>query len=296
MSNLQSHSRCHQTDKPYKCNSCYKCFHDEQALLEHIPKHKESKHLKTHICSYCGKSYTQETYLAKHMQKHSDRSDKRPPIVASGTSTTPVSSMHHISGLGGSPTDHYWPKMDAYGYGHQLMDQRLHDPRDYDPRSLAAVSNSQAASLHQGLMQGAEELRHHSSSTGSAQLSSSWGEHSSPSPHSSSKAGSSAFSPLQSAAAAGMSPAGFGMPAHRGYPSFYDPISFAAQTQSQKLSFGDAGAVGGAATNSTFSGPQLLSLSKIKSYAHNPQNDGFFKSLSSLAGEKGAMGQLGAAQ
>lgn len=73
LSNLQSHSRCHQTDKPYKCNSCYKCFVDETALLEHIPKHKESKHLKTHICQFCGKSYTQETYLAKHMQKHSDR-------------------------------------------------------------------------------------------------------------------------------------------------------------------------------------------------------------------------------
>lgn len=26
--------------------SCYKCFSDEQSLLEHIPKHKESKHLK----------------------------------------------------------------------------------------------------------------------------------------------------------------------------------------------------------------------------------------------------------
>ena len=75
---ISFHYRCHQTDKPYKCNSCYKCFVDETALLEHIPKHKESKHLKTHICQYCGKSYTQETYLAKHMQKHSDRpADKR---------------------------------------------------------------------------------------------------------------------------------------------------------------------------------------------------------------------------
>lgn len=82
MSNLQSHSRCHQTDKPYKCNSCYKCFSDEPSLLEHIPKHKESKHLKTHICQYCGKSYTQETYLSKHMQKHAERTDKRPPIGA----------------------------------------------------------------------------------------------------------------------------------------------------------------------------------------------------------------------
>lgn len=80
LSNLQSHSRCHQTDKPYKCNSCYKCFSDEPSLLEHIPKHKESKHLKTHICQYCGKSYTQETYLTKHMQKHAERTDKRPPI------------------------------------------------------------------------------------------------------------------------------------------------------------------------------------------------------------------------
>ena len=214
--------------------------------------------------------------------------------MANGTSTTPV-SMNQLSGLGGSPTDHYWPKMDAYGYGHQLMDQRLHDPRDYDPRGLAGGS---AASLHQGLM-GAEELRHHSSSTGSAQLSTSWGEHSSPSPHSSSKAGgSSAFSPLQSVAA-GMSPAGFGMSAaHRGYASFYDPISFAAQTQSQKLNFGESNGVGGAGinSNSSFSGPQLLSLTKIKNYAHNPHNDGLFKSLSSLAGDKAAMGQLGAAQ
>lgn len=81
LSNLQSHSRCHQQDKPFKCNSCYKCFMDEPSLLEHIPKHKESKHLKTHICQYCGKSYTQETYLNKHMQKHADRIDKRPPLT-----------------------------------------------------------------------------------------------------------------------------------------------------------------------------------------------------------------------
>ena len=101
LSNLQSHSRCHQTDKPYKCNSCYKCFSDEQSLFEHIPKHKESKHIKTHICSYCGKSYTQETYLAKHMQKHADRTDKRPPIIAGPSNMT---------------QDLYWPKMDPSLY------------------------------------------------------------------------------------------------------------------------------------------------------------------------------------
>ncbi|CAH1997416.1 unnamed protein product [Acanthoscelides obtectus] len=99
LSNLQSHSRCHQTDKPYKCNSCYKCFSDEPSLLEHIPKHKESKHLKTHICQYCGKSYTQETYLSKHMQKHAERTDKRPPIG-------PGLGLNH-RGL----EHHYWPKV-----------------------------------------------------------------------------------------------------------------------------------------------------------------------------------------
>jgi len=122
LSNLQSHSRCHQTDKPYKCNSCYKCFSDEQALFDHIPKHKESKHIKTHICSYCGKSYTQETYLAKHMQKHADRSDKRPPIIAG------PSSLQH---------DLYWPKMDPSLYqGHDRLDpygQGLMDPTRFHP-------------------------------------------------------------------------------------------------------------------------------------------------------------------
>lgn len=56
LSNLQSHSRSHMTDKPYRCNSCYKCFADEQGLREHIPKHSETKHIKTHICHICGKN------------------------------------------------------------------------------------------------------------------------------------------------------------------------------------------------------------------------------------------------
>lgn len=96
LSNLQSHSRCHQTDKPFKCNSCYKCFADESSLLEHIPKHKESKHLKTHICEYCGKSYTQETYLAKHMAKHADRMEKGRLLRTTGGGST-VSGGHSLS-------------------------------------------------------------------------------------------------------------------------------------------------------------------------------------------------------
>ncbi|XP_066995286.1 zinc finger protein rotund [Anabrus simplex] len=114
LSNLQSHSRCHQTDKPYKCNSCYKCFSDEPSLLEHIPKHKESKHLKTHICQYCGKSYTQETYLSKHMQKHAERTDKRPPITGIGLNNrNVVLGANNPNSLAGNPGDPhpYWPKV-----------------------------------------------------------------------------------------------------------------------------------------------------------------------------------------
>lgn len=95
LSNLQSHSRCHQTDKPYKCNSCYKCFTDEAALLDHIPKHKESKHLKTHICHFCGKSYTQETYLTKHMQKHTEKAEKK---SRNNNNNSNVGNHHHTNG------------------------------------------------------------------------------------------------------------------------------------------------------------------------------------------------------
>ncbi|XP_015920795.1 zinc finger protein rotund isoform X6 [Parasteatoda tepidariorum] len=108
LSNLQSHSRCHQTDKPYKCNSCYKCFADEAGLLEHIPKHKESKHLKTHICQFCGKSYTQETYLAKHMQKHADRLEKRPLPPLTNNNNLNIPSNQSLRGP--APTDNYWTK------------------------------------------------------------------------------------------------------------------------------------------------------------------------------------------
>jgi len=153
LSNLQSHSRCHQTDKPHKCQSCYKCFADEAALLEHIPKHKESKHVKTHICPYCGKSYTQESYLAKHMQKHSDRMDKRAPVSQAGG----------IPGLGGPD---YWSKLDMsalyQGYGGMAGPEQPRLPdipltshpeaREYwsapgDPRNTSAFSHVGATAV-----------------------------------------------------------------------------------------------------------------------------------------------------
>ena len=76
LSNLQSHSRSHMTDKPFRCNSCYKCYATEEQLREHIPKHSETKHIKTQICKICGKAYTQETYLARHMLKHTNENAK----------------------------------------------------------------------------------------------------------------------------------------------------------------------------------------------------------------------------
>ena len=214
------------------------------------------------------------------MQKHADRSDKRPPIVASGT-TNPPNPMGALGNLG-SPSDHYWPKMDGYGYGHQLMDQRLPDPRDYDPRGLHPGN-------HQSLM--SEELRHQghlaTSATGSG--SGVWGEHpSAVSPNSVGTKTTSAFSPLQSSML--QSSSGFAMPNPRSYPAFYDPISFPQPPT--KVNFGEP------SSNSSSAGPQLLSLTKIKNYAHNPHNDGIFKSLTSLSQDKtlNHLGQLGAAQ
>ncbi|XP_046804657.1 zinc finger protein rotund isoform X2 [Lucilia cuprina] len=189
LSNLQSHSRCHQTDKPFKCNSCYKCFSDEASLLDHIPKHKESKHLKTHICQYCGKSYTQETYLNKHMQKHSERTDKRPPIVATnagsnsatGTGTAGVGGGG--SGGGGghpgtgnqhnrnnislppvtiAPTDNsYWPKVspDSAANMNDVMHQQ--QPQQQQQHSHQQHHQQQQQQAHNGQQPTQQQQQHH---------------------------------------------------------------------------------------------------------------------------------------
>ena len=125
LSNLQSHSRCHATDKPYKCNACYKCFTDETALLEHIPKHKESKHLKTHICQYCGKSYTQETYLSKHLQKHIERAEKR----SSGLSGLGLATSRNAMPSNQPLEQPYWPKVSPDSAAATLD---MHQQNQYD--------------------------------------------------------------------------------------------------------------------------------------------------------------------
>lgn len=135
LSNLQSHSRCHQTNKPYKCNSCYKCFEDETQLLEHIPKHKESKHLKTHICQYCGKSYTQETYLSKHMQKHAERPDKRPSIPTGLSLAMNRNLANMANGALASAEHPYWPKVSpdsAANLAEAMQQHQQHQQNQYD--------------------------------------------------------------------------------------------------------------------------------------------------------------------
>lgn len=89
---------------------------DEASLLEHIPKHKESKHLKTHICQFCGKSYTQETYLAKHLQKHAERAEKqqqqRPATALGGLASMLPRNLSLNNASAVSTGEHpYWPKV-----------------------------------------------------------------------------------------------------------------------------------------------------------------------------------------
>jgi hypothetical protein len=167
------------------------------------------------------------------------------------------------------------------GYQHQLMEQRLPDPRDYDPRGLHPGAHHNP---HNPIM--GEDLRQHPGQVPPT----SWNEHNSAhSPNAAIKT-TSAFSPLQP----GMlhTSTGFGMPptAPRGYHSFYDPIPFPQAPP--KVNFGEPST---SVSNPSFAGPQLLSLSKIRNYAHNPHNDGLFKSLQEKAANQ-ALGQLGTAQ
>ena len=173
-----------------------------------------------------------------------------------------------------SPPDHYWPKMDGFGYGaHHLMDQRLTDPRDYDPRVLHP-SNQQP-----GLM------------PESGHAPGSWSEHAaalSPNSVKTSSTSSSAFSSLQSSMLQSTG-SSFTMPNPRPYSAYpvYDPISFPQPPT--KVNFGEPSST----TTPT------IPLAKIRDFAHHSHNDGrILKSLSSLTQDKAfnQLGQLGAAQ
>ncbi|XP_037076895.1 zinc finger protein squeeze-like [Pollicipes pollicipes] len=238
LSNLQSHSRCHQTDKPYKCNSCYKCFTDEASLLEHIPKHRESKHLKTQICPYCGKSYTQETYLQKHMQKHADRMDKR-----GGTGQAVPQRIDNP----------YWPKdeFDVNGGGLQspLDPSRLHLGRDGLEHRVLSLDDPRLHAGRDTLEHRVLNLDEHRPAHSLAQ-----NVIYEPMPRAS-VAASSAFTPIQG----GMAPVGSGglplqvAPTSQRY--FYDPNSF------------PKGGGAGPELKATANASGFISLHQISSYA-----------------------------
>ncbi|XP_076052915.1 zinc finger protein rotund-like isoform X3 [Oratosquilla oratoria] len=232
LSNLQSHSRCHQTDKPYKCNSCYKCFSDEASLLEHIPKHKESKHLKTHICQYCGKSYTQETYLQKHMQKHAERADKRPSLSNQGLRQDNL----------------YWPKHDTTAL--DTMDGRMSDVSCLQG-SLDPTRHLTASVSRDTLDPRAEEVRHTPSHMVHSQMSY----------DSIATKTSSAFTPIQTSMLPISSGAQLSMAAGSSQRYFpYEPISF-PKTHTQMPSMD--------VKPNQFPN-QLISLHQIRNYAHQP--------------------------
>ncbi|KAI1242188.1 zinc finger protein 384, partial [Lamprotornis superbus] len=69
LSNLQSHRRQHNKDKPFKCHNCHRAYTDAASLEVHLATHTV-KHAKVYTCSICSRAYTSETYLMKHMRKH----------------------------------------------------------------------------------------------------------------------------------------------------------------------------------------------------------------------------------
>ncbi|XP_017085131.1 zinc finger protein squeeze [Drosophila eugracilis] len=281
LSNLQSHSRCHQTDKPFKCNSCYKCFGDEMTLLEHIPKHKDSKHLKTHICSLCGKSYTQETYLQKHLQKHAEKAEKQ-----QNRHTAQVAAhQQHVpaSGIGlnlqrqamNDVNAAYWAKMGADSaaatlaeaiqqqlpqaggqpYGnfaslqHQQQQQELlqqHHQRLADTPGHSHSPHEEATGEDLVLRQSTPQ--HHLQQQQQQQSQQQQQAQHQPSPG----PGSSAFTPLAAAVAPPPPPH---LQQHRGPP----PAATAAYLYQQN-------AAAAAAAFPT----QLISLHQIRNYAHQP--------------------------
>uniref|UniRef100_T1JKT8 C2H2-type domain-containing protein n=1 Tax=Strigamia maritima TaxID=126957 RepID=T1JKT8_STRMM len=268
LSNLQSHSRCHQTDKPYKCNSCYKCFADEASLLEHIPKHKESKHLKTHICQFCGKSYTQETYLNKHLQKHAERAEKR-GAAGVGSAVMMAASVR-------TPNDTYaWPKSgpgptaqdvvaDAVSHLRAAAQHSQHDSSVND--SCLQSTLGEHSRLHLSSVR--ESLDHRQSMGGAASdhadlrhLPGSQVPYDGPIGSSAGKTSSSAFTPIQAMLPI-TSTAQLSMPGSSRSYFPYEPINFPkAPSQVSSMDVKPAG--------SSFPN-QLISLHQIRNYATMP--------------------------
>ncbi|CAO1411359.1 unnamed protein product [Diamesa serratosioi] len=285
LSNLQSHSRCHASDKPFKCNSCYKCFVDEISLLQHIPKHKDSKHLKTHICQYCGKSYTQDTYLQRHVQKHLTKTEKK-------SSSQAASRAANTSGSATTVLDHpYWPKVspDSAATLAESLQQQQQNQYDFVMGQHAAVAA--AAQQQQQQNEQNHQNRHRNNNenlagenlvvirqnaSGNHQLVQITNQQSN---HQNSSTSSSATTNLPPGSIVVTSSGNFDtksstnsaftpinvLPSHLNSlqhhqlgqrPLYYDTIAFQNKN--------------GVAQSQQFSNPQLIALHQIRNYAHQP--------------------------
>ncbi|XP_035706518.1 zinc finger protein rotund isoform X4 [Folsomia candida] len=277
LSNLQSHSRCHETEKKFRCNSCYKCFFDESSLLDHIPKHKESKHLKTHVCLTCGKSYTQETYLTKHMQKHAEKTDKRLARQnnnnhhqTNGTSNGTNGQSHQINNHQNSNSSNVLPSPEMYWKA---------ELGESSPPSMCLPGGGQSSLIGRPGSEGPDDLRlgHHQAQ--------------SPTPTSlsydaianviaSKSAGASAFTPIQTLQIPANMASGGGAPGRAYLP--YEPLSFQKSGHHQ-MSTMDMKSPGNSFPNQLISSvcysglernptnkTNLISLHQIRNYAHQP--------------------------
>ena len=64
---LWPHGRSHQTEKPYRCGKCDKCFTMKKYLNKHQVIHAGEKAFK---CNECGKQFTYNSDLKRHQVIH----------------------------------------------------------------------------------------------------------------------------------------------------------------------------------------------------------------------------------
>ncbi|KFP04980.1 Zinc finger protein 384 [Calypte anna] len=90
LSNLQSHRRQHNKDKPFKCHNCHRAYTDAASLEVHLATHTV-KHAKVYTCSICSRAYTsvsvcclEGTHFPEKKQTHfPERSNGISPPLAS---------------------------------------------------------------------------------------------------------------------------------------------------------------------------------------------------------------------
>ena len=68
---LWRHEKIHSGEKPFKCQTCEKCFVYASMLRDHIPIHTG---VKPYQCVTCPKSYSRRILLMRHAKTHLQKS------------------------------------------------------------------------------------------------------------------------------------------------------------------------------------------------------------------------------